>query len=179
MGRWPMGCDLALPKLRFSQLLLHSPDFSPGGSRPDSPFTLGLSSLFLKTRDYPRVRHPQFPHTWARTWRAGAGRWYPVHTAHAPPGRAVCSGPRRGAGACAVAGATGTQHGGLRGAPGAGPGRARPLIRQPRHLRDGAGCTVRGYGGRSGALSEGWYGPGASREAGGHQGGCVLREYPR
>ncbi|XP_074398439.1 uncharacterized protein LOC102060498 isoform X2 [Zonotrichia albicollis] len=62
----------------------------------------------------------------------------------APTGRAVCSGPRRGASACAVAGATGTQHGGLRGAPGAGPGRARLLIRQPRHRRDGAGGTVRG-----------------------------------
>lgn len=36
-----------------------SPDFTPGRSHPESPFILGLSSLFLKTKDEPSMQHSQ------------------------------------------------------------------------------------------------------------------------
>lgn len=39
--------------ITFPYLLLSSFDFTPGGPCPDSPFTLRLSSLFLKTKDQP------------------------------------------------------------------------------------------------------------------------------
>lgn len=89
-----MGCDLALPKLRFPQLLFHSPDFSPGGSRPDSPFTLGLSFLFFKKKDYPRVRLAQSSRTWAPTWRAGRGAGTPCTLRMRSPPAVPCAAGR-------------------------------------------------------------------------------------
>lgn len=65
------------------------------------------------------------------------------------------------------------------GSAGSGAGSAQAFLRQPRHLRDGTEGTVRGHGGAAWALSEGWYGPRASREADGHRGGRGLREYRR
>lgn len=72
-----MGCDPALPKLRFPQSMFHSPDFSPDGSLRDSLFTLGLSFLFPQKLHYLWVRHPHPSHP------ARQRRRHPALTAHA------------------------------------------------------------------------------------------------